>query len=174
MQVICVFVYCRNVPLCVQWRRAGGDCGQRVRGRAVDSELRFSGGGFLHLAAWGAAEGYAHERGDRNSALPDVHVRGGWTHYQVEISFPKGNGDQEQTHVSTSIPVILSVQQSFVSKILFMHIQLRVVLQVSRWWKYVRAALVLQLLFHDIFGLSLSKVRDQKPKSIINLGSVYL
>lgn len=35
--------------------------------------------------------------------------------------------------MSTSIPVILSVQQSFVSKTLFMHIQLRVVLQVSSW-----------------------------------------
>lgn len=82
------FVHCRNVPLCVQRGRAGGDRGQRVRGRAVDPELRVPRGGILHLAARGAEENPAHQRGHRDPALPDLHVRGGWTHHQVEISLP--------------------------------------------------------------------------------------
>lgn len=93
-------VPCRNVSLCVKWGRAGGDRGQRVRGRAVDPELRIPRGGLLHLAARGAEEGPAHQRGHRDPALPHLHVRGGRAHHQVEVSLPKGNRNQEQTNVS--------------------------------------------------------------------------
>lgn len=59
----------------------------------------------------------------------------------------------------------LSICVSFVIKTLLVYMQLRIILQVSKWWKeYIKAALVvLQLLFYIIFWSF--TVQIQRPKN---------